>query len=364
MGRRGNGDGTIDKLPSGKYRARRAKIIGGELVRESKTFSRRAEAQDWLRQNTEPAKSGTVAQWLDTWLELIKSEVAAKTYKANASPVKHTLKPKIGDVKLKELTSVAISRMLSKLAEERMSQSERHRVGRVLRQALRSAVEHGQIPKSPMSGVKVPAPKHPEKRAMTREELATFLECADRNGRGYQFRLWADTGLRPGEFLALKWSDIDLERGAVSVKWNLEELSNTLKELKTKASRRVIRLAKSTVESCVVARPLDADIFAPDSHGGHFWASGWSKVFRAIRKECGLDWVTPYTIRHTMATLLIQAGVPLKVVSERLGHESITTTLATYIHVMPNDQERAAVAMDGILPPVGHAVVTAEPIGG
>ena len=72
-------------------------------------------------------------------------------------------------------------------------------------------------------------------------------------------------------------------------------------------------------------------------------------MFNPIKRKAAQGWATPYTFCHTMATLLLQAGVPVKVVSERLGHEDVMTTLRTYAHVMPNDQGRAADTMQALM---------------
>ena len=349
--RRGRGEGGVERLPSGKWRGVKTAVVNGQRVRSSKSFDTKAEALEWLRTGGRPAKAGTVGEWLDAWLSLIKPDVAPKTYSHDAYRVKAYLKPKLGSVRLRDLTALAVSRMLAGMAsEDDASDSERHKAGSVLRKALRSAVAHGQIPSSPMAGVKLPSPKHAEKRSLTREELAAFLKAADAAGCGSAYRLWADAGLRPGELLALTWGQVDESTCEVRVRWNLDAVTNELRELKTKKSRRTIKIAPSTARALAVARPLGTGPVVPDSRGGHFWQSNYLRwVFDPIRTAAGLEWVTPYTMRHTMATLLLQAGVNIKVVSERLGHTDIVTTLRTYCHVLPNMQTEAADTMEAIL---------------
>jgi integrase len=300
-----------------------------------------------LRENAKPAAAGTVGEWLETWLSLIKPGAAPKTYQFNEWRVKKWLKPLLGAVRLRDLTTLSVA---TTLAELKGSESERHKAGRVLRQALRAAVAHGQIPVSPMADLTIPKPKPKEKRAMTPTELAALVAAADVLNRGFVYRLWADAGLRPGELLALTWDRIDLEAGTVEVRHNLETLTNTLKEPKTKGSRRTIKLAASTVDALRAARPVTGGVVVADSRGGHCWQSNYLRdEFADVKKAARLPWLQPYTMRHTMATLLLRAGVPIKVVSERMGHADVATTLRTYAHVLEGDQCRAAATMGSLL---------------
>jgi integrase len=372
-GRRGSGEGEIEQLPSGNYRARRSQVIGGELVRGgSETFETRKEAQEWLLGNQTPSPAGTVNEWLDQWLELIKPDRAPKTYFDYLRRSRKWIRPYIGTEKLRDLTGLSISTMLAKMAaDDDASNGERHRVGRVLRTALKAAVAHNLIPQSPMDGIKLPAIGDKEKRAYTEVELATMLMAAKYCNREKVarwcnleavFRLWADAGLRPSELRALEWADIDLDKGVVKVKRSLDSITNKPKDTKTKGSRRTILLAPSTIASLLVARPHNQRLVMPDGDGGYYWENSFHRdVWKKVRKKAGLEWSTPYTFRHTMATLLLRSKepvVPLKVVSERLGHANVTTTLKHYAHILDGDQDRAASVMEGVLNPTPHAIPT------
>lgn len=355
MGRRGRGEGGIEKLPSGKWRAVRAAVVAGRMRRASKSFPTRAEAVAWLRDNAKPAAAGTAGEWLDKWLALMKPTVAPKTYQHNESRVRLLLKPALGGVRLRDLNSLAVA---TALAELDTTDSERYKAGTVLRQALRAAVAHAQIPASPMDGLKLSKPKRDEKRAMTPEQLAKVIAAAEAINRGHVYRLWADAGLRFGELLALTWDRFDLERGTVSIKYNLELLTHRLKEPKTKQGRRTIKLSASTVAALRDARPTNGGVFVAGAGGKHQWQRNYLRgEFADVKAAAGIDWITPYTMRHTMATLMLRANVPLKVVSERLGHADVATTLQNYAHVIEGDQQRAADAMEALLtnyPPTTH----------
>lgn len=348
--RRGRGEGSFELLPSGRVRAIISQVIDGQRVRESKTFDTKKQAIEWRdSRKGKVAKAGTLSEWLDTWLELINPDVASKTYEHDAWRVNKYLKPRIGEKRLRDLSTLVIRKMLTDMHKEGISDSERQKAGAVLRKALNSAVENGQLSASPMVRFKLPTPKRQEKRSLTPEEMTQFLErCGPLE---YLYRLWFDSGLRPNELLALWWDDFDLERGTLRIRRALDPITNKPKEPKTRKSRRIITLTPATTAALLVARQSAVgNIFHPTPSGEYWWLSNFNgDQFSAIRKKSGITWITPYTFRHTMATLLIRAGVPIKVVSERLGHEDVATTLRTYAHVLEGDQTRAADEMAKLL---------------
>lgn len=353
--RRGTGEGGVEKLPSGSYRAVCTKTVDGKRVRSSKSFPTKQEAQDWLREQLKhgPTAAGTLGDWLDKWLTIIKPNVAAKTYQHDEIRVRLHIKPALGTVRLRDLTGVKVAEWLSKMHADGSSDSERQKCGSVLRKSLNAAIGAGVMPVNPMARVKLPTPKRDEKRPLDGPQLASIIAAADElRELGHVFRFWADSGLRPGELFALTWEDFNLTTGTVRITKSLDSLTHKLKDPKTRKSRRTIQLDAGTVS--ILRGQESTGVFLPDSKGGMFWASNFSEdVFAPIAEKAGVPWATPYTLRHTMATLLLRAAVPLKVVSERLGHEDVTTTLRTYAHVMEGDQSKAAAAMGAILPPVG-----------
>lgn len=352
--RRGAGEGSFEKLPSGRWRCVVSRQIDGRQVKNSRSFDTKREAQAWRDSlRGEVVRAGTLGDWLTSWLILIRPDVAPKTYRHDSQKVERWIRPHLGAVKFRDLTPLTIRSWLADLSTlHHASDSERQKAGAVLRKCLNSAVTHAQIPKSPMAGVKLPNPKRPEKRSLTPAELLGFFEAA--GPHAYAYRLWADAGLRPGEFFALQWSDIS-SLGVVTVERSLDADNHRLKATKTRKGRRRIDLSPSTVAALLVARPAGGGVFCPDTRGGMWWESNFlEERFRPVAQAAGVPWATPYTLRHTCATLLLRAGVPVKVVSERLGHEDITTTLRTYAHVMEGDQGRAASVWEQILASHAH----------
>jgi integrase len=168
----------------------------------------------------------------------------------------------------------------------------------------------------------------------------------------------AGYGARPGELFALRWPDVDFAGGCLSITKSLEDISGILrvKDVKTAKSRRRIDLSAGTLaalaehrKAMLAAGFIDGPVFC-DSEGGYLRICNLRRdSFKPIQNRAGLPDVRLCALRHTSATLLLLADVPAKVVSERLGHSSVTLTLDTDSHVLPTRQRRAADAIGRIL---------------
>lgn len=354
MGRRGRGEGGVERLPSGSWRGVVCRTTpDGKRLRQSKTFEKKGDLLAWMAKTQEsgPAKADTMAEWLDAWLIIHKAEVSASAYDTDAKIVdRHLRSSPIAAGKLRDLTPLRCTSFLASLAN--LSQSERHKAGRTLRMVCHAAAKAGLVPRSPMQGVKVHPPPKPNTHSLTPEELPVLIGAARDLGHEAFFLVASDAGLRPQEMAGLQGHDFDPAAGTLFVRRAVCRITGHLKEPKTKESRRVIELSQPTLDA-LAARPAgepSAPLFpAPD--GGH-WPLGSleNRVYDPVRKRSRLR-MTPYTLRHTMATLLLRAGINVKVVSARLGHKDVMTTLRTYAHCIPGDQARAAAVMGSFLLP-------------
>jgi integrase len=233
----------------------------------------------------------------------------------------------------------------------------------VLHRSLKDAVRWGRLVRNPADSADPPTvSSHKELRTWSAEQLGAFLESR-REDRLYA--LWhtlAMTGLRRGEALGLRWQDVDLEAGRLCVRRSLipEGKTVAVHEPKTARGRRVVALDRDTLEvlKAQAARQLEQStgarwnendwVFA-DEHGEalHPWLV--SRCFRRGVKEIMLPDIRLHDLRHTHATLALQAGIHPKVVSERLGHATVSITLDTYSHAIPAMQEEAAAKIAGLV---------------
>lgn len=355
--RRGRGEGHVEQLPSKNWRAVVSRTVNGERTRSSRTFRTHAEAVEWKNRQRGPAAGGTLGEWVDTWLELQKAAVAASGWESDRQLCDRHLKPGLGSVRLRDLTALSINRWLARLREEGRPEQTRHALGKLLRKVLYAAVRNELLPANPMTGkVKIPRQPPPRSHALGAADLRKVVAAADALGHGTVFRLWADAGPRPAELTGFQVGDFDPKTGSIKVCRAVCKVTHELKEPKTRRGRRTIPLAPSTVSSLLsylATRPgaLPTDPLFPAPKGGHWVAQSLRRdVIGPVRKAAGVRF-TGYTLRHTMASLLLQSGVSLKVVSERLGHEDVATTLRSYAHVLPGMQEAAALRMESILNP-------------
>jgi integrase len=202
-------------------------------------------------------------------------------------------------------------------------------------------------------------------QTLSPEEVSRFLDIARDTDYYVYFATLLYTGLRRGELLALRWRNLDLGSGKLSVVETAYRLGSgeyRIKEPKTAQSRRTVILPPSLVELLRGYRfdqellriqlgiGLNADDFVfirPD--GSPVNPNAITLAFRRIIKRAGLKDIRIHDLRHTHASLMLKAGIHPKVVSERLGHANIGITLDLYSHVLPGLQEAAAVKFDGIL---------------
>ena len=227
-------------------------------------------------------------------------------------------------------------------------------VHQVLRTALGDAERKGLVSRNVARFMDPPCHGDaPEQRCRDDAQLRAFLNVAAEHRLGPALWLTAMTGMRRGEVLGLRWSDIDLEAERLSVQRSVTctgyQVHTT--PTKTRTSRRPVDLDQRTVGVLTEWRAVQAAELSGDTGAGVVFtrANGQpvhphvlSQTFERVQANAGLPRIRLHDLRHTHATLLLKAGVPLKVVSERLGHSSPAFTMAVYQHVLPGMQRDAA----------------------
>ena len=351
--RRSHNTGSVVKHGS-RYRAAYCVTRNGKRVRGSKLFDLKHHAEAWLREQlgNGPASSDTLGEWLEQWLALHASAAAASTLRRDRQCVVKYLQPRLGHFRLRDLAPLRVREFFATMRTDEVSDSERNRVGQTLRKSLNAAVANGLLTTSPMSRIKLPSVSREEMRVLTIPQLLHLQATATRLGYPFGVSLQADACLRPGELLGLKWGDVDLETGVLSVRRSVCVVTGRLKDLKTRGSRRSFPLSAPVLDLLRlhhVADPNQALIPHDATETGHYRYAAWSNgMFRRIADAAGLPWATGYTLRHTGASMLLSLGANIYVVSRRLGHQKASTTLNHYTHLMPDDQQRAADLFAGI----------------
>jgi len=316
-----------------------------------------------------PSKQ-TVGELLEQWLrEYASINTTDRTQESYASVVHRHLIPTLGQVWLAELRpqdiqSYYATKLTAGRADGQGGLSARSVVyhHRILSKALDYAVKMGLAVRNVAKVVDPPRMAKVAMRTLSPDEVVTFLDAARDTEYYVYFSALLYTGLRRGELLALRWRNLDLDSGALSVVETAYRLGTgeyRIKEPKTPHSRRTVALPSSLVELFKVYRwdqelvrsqqdiglEVDDFVFArPD--GSPINPNAVTLAFRRILKRAGLKGIRIHDLRHTHATLMLRAGVHPKVVSERLGHATIGITLDIYSHVLPGMQESAAEKFD------------------
>jgi integrase len=306
----------------------------------------------------------SLGEYLEHWLAVdIDRRVANKTAVRHRQLVQRQIAPRIGEVPMRKLTPVHIEAFEAELqrsgyvkgrrAGEGLTAQTVLHVHRTLSQALAHAVKTGVLFKNPAEQVKPPRPPRREVAILTKAEVATLLRAA---GALYLAVLvGVTTGMRRGEILGLRWSDIDLKAARLTVNQSLERLGGktAFKPPKTAGSRRTITLPTLTVEALSAHRAEQARIGAGElvfSHGGIPWdPDSLTKAFDRLIRETGVRRITFHGLRHTHISHQLMDGVHVKVVSERAGHANVSITLSVYAAFVPTLQADAAAGVDAWL---------------
>jgi len=365
--RRGRGEGGIYQRGDGRWVGcvslgcsvegkRKRRVVYGATKQEVATKLRKL--YDAASLPRELARI-TLESYLTRWLDLVKPTVEFGTYRPYKHHVNNHIVPIIGTLKLVELKRFHVEELYAALTKKAVSAAMQRKIGTTLTIALGAAVDKEMIAFNPASRVRKPKAAKPEIHPLDPDQVAAFLSEA-KEDRFYAFYVMAvDTGMRPGELFALRWSDIDFDAGRVTVKRSVapnEWGQLEAKDVKTQKGRRQIRLSAFTLAALQDHRKkmlaeghAAAPVFC--NTAGHYihLKDLHRHSFKPILKRAGLADVRLYDLRHTCATLLLLAGENVKVVSERLGHSTTVMTLDVYSHVLEGMQEQAASKMEKIL---------------
>ncbi len=340
----------------------------------------RREAQTELSRLITEAKQGrrikpsklTVAEYLDQWLVSVKSSMSPKSYDWLDYIIRVHLAPGLGDIPLQDLEPIDIQTFYTRLLENGRQDGKKgglsrctvRSVHKVLRQSLQQAVGWSMIASNPAARefVKPPKAEHREIKVLTPAQIAALLKQA-RSTRWYMpILLAATTGMRRGEILALRWSDVELDQAKLTVNQSRESTKGAprFKAPKTRSSRRQITLPTLAVEALRKHRAeqrwrhrmLDPnhkpELVFTNPDGTSIYPSRFTENFTAIAKRAGFT-CTLHGLRHSHASQLLRDGVPVTAVAQRLGHANSATTLGIYAHLLPGMEHVAAERTDAAL---------------
>jgi integrase len=281
-------------------------------------------------------------QWLD---DVMKPTMRPSGWRSYDSYVRTHLIATIGDIPLQKLTPQRIQRVLSEMVAQGYPPPTVRRVQVLIKSALDQAVEWRMLSVNVAARLKTPAGTHPERPLLTIDEIRALLRVALPTRDGVLILMSLVLGLRQGELLGLKWSDVDWEQGRLRVERTLSERSGDVpvfSETKTKAGRRDLPLPSLVVDALRAHRSTQlAPGAAWPMHGLMFTTAGGAPVhasalrerFHRLCREAGVsDTIHWHDLRHATATMLVEAGVDTRTAMEILGHRDLKTTELVYRH--------------------------------
>lgn len=316
----------------------------------------------------------TVQEYLTDWVNAREAQgLKPSTIQGYRGVCQRYVYPSIGSLPLQKLTPIHMDRLYShlrKVGSGRGPVSERTllSVHRILNAAFVRAVKMRQLTNNPCAAVETPRPQKKEMSALAEQEVVQMLTMLKSSGDPLLYSVVVvavTTGMRRGEILALRWSDIDLDARVLTVRRSLtgpiKGKGPQFTEPKTAKSRRTIALPEQTIAELRAHRSRqgaqrlllgvayqDTGLVFAEADGMPLNPNKVSSRWLEFRRENDVR-VRFHDLRHTHATLMLKDGVPLKVVSDRLGHSTAVLTLDTYSHVLPGMDAAAAERFGKIL---------------
>ena len=373
--KRGNNEGSIYKRKNGAWCAQ-VSIDGKRLTR---TFNTQKECQVWIRKTIGRIDNGltykkaniTLKEYMDRWLASSKSSLRPKTWHQYSQIARDYILPDLGAKKLIGLSPDIVQILYDKLIMREIGIRTIRLTHSVLRRCLNQAVKLGILQRNPATVVSPPKAEHKEMKfldeAQVQRLLITAKEKNDRYAALYQLAL--STGMRQGELLGLQWKDINWDRKTAHIQRQLNRVPGGalgFSQPKTKSSIRTISLGNTTIVilkehqkqqlhevSNMGTRWQEFDLVFPSTIGTPTNHSNLLRQsYKPILEDAGLPKIRFHDLRHTAASLMLNHGAPILIVSKRLGHAQPSITLDVYGHIMPNMQEEVANIMDDIITPI------------
>lgn len=306
-----------------------------------------------LNQGTyvEPS-SQLYSDFIDAWIKNKKSKLSANAFENYSMNIRKHIKPSLGRFKLSKLNSLAIDNFYTELEDNGLSSATIRKIHTIVRSSLEYAKQYQFISRNPAAVVKPPTVEHKDIEVWEEKDMVHFLDAVKDEHDYIVYHLALYTGMRKGEILGLKWNDIDFDNAKIRI---MRSYSKTgFSKGKTASARRVIDIDDNTVEELkkrrkvVSANKLECgkdynnqDLVFCRAEGSPVDVRNVNRRFTKLIERNELKKIRFHDLRHTHATIMLGMGIPVKIVSERLGHEKVELTLNTYAHLLPSMQIEA-----------------------
>ncbi|MED4676802.1 site-specific integrase [Bacillus nitratireducens] len=346
-------------------------LTGKRKQKKKRGFTSKKEAENALTKllsevhtgiYVEPSKL-SYGEYLQDWFNTKKHSVGIQTAKVLKGYLNSRIIPSLGNIKLAKLTSLHMQNYVNSLRDEGLKRGTIEKIIKLIRNSLEHAIDLELITKNVAAKTKLPKGDKEELTVWNEQEVQLFLKATQDSRYSMVFHMALVTGMRQGELLGVRWKDVNLEKGHLTISQTLSHDGKTfLLGGKTKSSLRKILLPASTVaklkkhRTFVLKEKLSQgeeyqynDLVMCTPSGTPINPANVRRSLNALIKKAAVPRIRFHDLRHTHATLLLAKGVNVKVISERLGHSNIKITLDTYSHVLPTMQEDAVNKIEEIL---------------
>jgi len=298
------------------------------------------------------ARATTLTAFVARWLADTQGSLAASTQDRYASLLRIHIEPNFGDFTLGNATAPRLQATMTRLQGNGVTPRVLQQIRTLLHRALQQAVEWRLLGANPVTYVSRARTQPRPIRPLSAQEARRLLDASEGNRLHALFVLAVATGLRRGELLGLQWGDVDLDARTLSVRRAVVAVAGEalIVPTKTRSGQRSVHLSQRTVAALRKHPREDGCPWIFASKGGPVHPRVLIlRYFEPLLKRAGLPHIRFHDLRHTTASLLLQAGVNPKIVQEQLGHSSVRLTLDTYSHLMGTMQAESAQKIDALL---------------
>jgi integrase len=304
--------------------------------------------------------------WLRLWLDRYKkTRLRESTFCLYDNITKTHIMPNIGDIPLQKLETKDIQKIINGLHSKGKSLSLIKQVHLIISGSLKQAVREQKVFRNVAEAVELPKGSKKKVIPLTKEQVKIFMDSVKGNKHYTAFVLEIGTGLRRGELLALRWKDIDLKKGTLTVRETMGRVTKAngdrktmlvFQPPKTERSKRVIKLKDNIIkilqahQLATGKRDKPEELVFSNDKGLPLDPRSFAAGFGRLLERAGIPKTSFHALRHTVAIMLIQGGALVKNVQDLLGHEKYSTTMDIYAEYLPEEEkDKTAEQLDAII---------------
>ncbi|MBA4379552.1 MAG: hypothetical protein C0393_02500 [Anaerolinea sp.] len=370
--RRGNNEGCIYHRKDGRWCAQ-VSISGRRLTKYGKS---QKECRDWVKETLTKIGNGltfqgtqvTLAKFIESWLDGKELSRRPQTVSQYRALTRQHILPLMGGMRLQDIQPAHLKQLYLAKKDEGRGARTVQLIHTVMHAVLKQAVKEGILGRNPAAAVERPKVEVAERHILTEEQAQQLIIATTGTRYGTLIYMALMTGMREGELLGLKWSDVDWTKGHLHIQRQLQVKKvngSVLVPPKTRAGVRKIKLGQGTLDRLAMhreqeelqkeasgARWEENDLIFPNTIGKPMSSRNMYEDYKRLLRENGLPDINFHALRHTSLSFLLDMGTPVNTVQKRAGHSKASVTTDTYGHSLAHSEDEAAERIEELLSPV------------